>query len=217
MSDLSTACVLTRQVSERLQNRVTHSIDPESSAAAVLIPVVRAEEPRIVLTRRALHLNSHPGEVAFPGGKRDPEDSSLQAAALRETEEEIGVSPDAVDVVSAMPQVISRFGVTVTPFLGFIDESVTFTPSEEEIESIFTVPIHWLSKQSNVQFQEFPGGQLWPFYNYPDKNRLPEDELIEAKKIEAKKSAERTYRIWGITAKILTNTMNSAFDADLEF
>ena len=218
MADSSNACGLTAQVAERLKRRVRHSTDPESSAAAVLIPVARAATPYVVLTKRALHLNAHPGEVAFPGGKRDLQDVTLEAAALRETEEEIGLPRHAVDVICSLPQVVSRFGVTVTPFLGFIEESVTFTPNHDEIDSIFTVPIHWLSEQTNVQFQTFPGGQRWPFYDYTTQALGANGSNDFSGNVGANVNHNiESFRIWGITAKILTNTMNVAFDAGLQF
>src|SRR3990167_8573388 len=83
--------------------------------AAGLVPIARSDEPEVVLTLRASGLSPHGGEVAFPGGRRDPEDADLIRTALREAQEEIGLAPGLVEVVGPLSTLVSRHGIQVTP------------------------------------------------------------------------------------------------------
>ena len=113
--------------------------------AAVLVPVwLHAGEPRVILTKRASHLKHHPGQVAFPGGKRDDTDASLEACALREAWEEIGLTPACVQVLGSLPTHETVTGFTVTPILGVISDAFSPAPQAEEVEEVFTVPLSHL-------------------------------------------------------------------------
>lgn len=109
--------------------------------AAVLVPIVRRPKPGLLLTRRALTLRKHPGEVAFPGGSADKTDASLIATALRETYEEIAVPPDAVEVIGRLPSIDSVTGFRVTPILGIISPDVPLLASTDEVSAIFEMPL----------------------------------------------------------------------------
>ena len=86
--------------------------------AAVLVGVVdRPDGPAVLLTQRTAELRAHSGQVAFPGGRIDPEDRSAEAAALREAEEEIGLDPGAVDIVGRLPDYLSGSGYRIAPVL----------------------------------------------------------------------------------------------------
>lgn len=117
--------------------------------AAVLVPVwLRPEGVRVILTKRASHLKHHPGQVAFPGGKLDREDPSLEACALREAQEEIGLPPAAVEVLGRLPAHETVTGFTVTPVLGLVRDDFTPVSQAEEVEEVFTVPLsHVLDPQ----------------------------------------------------------------------
>ncbi len=97
---------------------------PGDADAAVLIAVTAEREPQIILTVRAAHMRSHPGEVAFPGGRRDAADRGLVDTALRESHEEIGLDPRCVEILAAGRQRTSRFGVRVYPFVGVVPADV---------------------------------------------------------------------------------------------
>src|SRR5699024_12509282 len=96
-------------------------------------------------TVRVKTLSTHGGEVAFPGGRRDPEDQDLIRTALRETHEEVGVTPDLVEVVGPLSEVISRHGVKVTPYVGFVPEAYEYQANADEIDSILTVLLEYFA------------------------------------------------------------------------
>lgn len=113
--------------------------------AAVLVPVLHGPAPGILLTKRTAHLTSHAGQVAFPGGRIDPEDADAEAAALREAEEEIGLDPARVELLGRLPDYVTGTGYRVTPVLGLLgarlDLHRDLTPSPEEVEAVFQLPL----------------------------------------------------------------------------
>jgi 8-oxo-dGTP pyrophosphatase MutT (NUDIX family) len=113
-----------------------------STAAAVLLPLSeRHGEVCVWLVRRPKEMRSHAGQVALPGGKNDPADESLRATALRETEEELGLSPSRVDVLGALNDYLTITGFTITPWVAWLDEPVEITPNPSEVARAFTVPL----------------------------------------------------------------------------
>jgi 8-oxo-dGTP pyrophosphatase MutT (NUDIX family) len=116
---------------------------PSSRAAAVLVAVFEEHgEAHVVLTKRPETMPSHRGEIAFPGGKRDPGDVSLVAAALREADEEIGLAPDVVEVageLDSLSTVASQF--TIAPIIGLLAAPPVLRPDPREVEAAFAVPI----------------------------------------------------------------------------
>ncbi|GAA0857380.1 CoA pyrophosphatase [Aliiglaciecola litoralis] len=130
--------------------------------AAVLIPIIdRAEGLSVLFTERALHLKHHPGQVSFPGGKQEESDTDLLHTALRETEEEIGISANKIQVIGSLPKfrTVSRY--EVTPFVSLVEPEFDLVLDKNEVESVFEVPlthlldqdqhlIHWV-KRGNVE------------------------------------------------------------------
>jgi len=119
--------------------------------AAVLIAL--QEGPRgleVILTRRASHLRNHPGQVAFPGGKVEEEDASLWAAALREAEEEIGLSD--VEPLGVLQGHESVTGFEISPQVGLVRGAFLPKPDPEEVEEVFQVPLGFLMTPKNMQF-----------------------------------------------------------------
>ncbi len=86
-------------------------------------------------------MRKHAGQVAFPGGARDPEDSSLIAAALREAQEEVAIPPETVEVIGVLPTVDSVTGFQVTPVVGIIPPDLPYHASEEEVAAVFEMPL----------------------------------------------------------------------------
>lgn len=109
--------------------------------AAVLIPVVRREQPGLLLTQRSAHLRKHAGQVAFPGGAVDASDASLIAAALREAHEEVAIPPETVEVIGVLPPVDSVTGFQVTPVVGVIPPDLPYHASEDEVAAVFEMPL----------------------------------------------------------------------------
>ena len=154
--------------------------------AAVLLPVLMQPEPALVLTQRSSSLDSHAGEVAWPGGKQDPDDDSLLATALRETWEEIALPPQSSNIIAELRPFISKFGLLVTPYVALIEEPVELTANADEIEEIFTVPLSWLADDPRTQtdvVSRFGETHQVPVYHYDG------------------------FRIWGLTAMILWEFM----------
>ncbi len=115
--------------------------------AAVLAPLFwRSGEPWVLLTRRPMTLRKHPGQVAFPGGGRDPSDVTLLHTALRETQEELGIAPDDVEVLGMLGTMPTITGYFVTPFVGVIPEGVALTPNPVEIERVLEAPLFRLRR-----------------------------------------------------------------------
>lgn len=123
--------------------------------AAVLIPIL--DEPQglqVLLTRRAGHLRSHAGQISFPGGSMEPQDKSLTAAALRETEEEIGLPGKYVEVMGRLGDYFTISGFRVTPVVGLISEALTLTADPNEVEEIIKVPLNHLMDPSAFKVEE---------------------------------------------------------------
>jgi 8-oxo-dGTP pyrophosphatase MutT (NUDIX family) len=123
----------------------TGGVTPPATEAAVLVPLFGAgegEEPHLVLTRRRSDLRRHAGEISFPGGRRDPEDSDLLATALREAEEEIGLDPSQATILGELPSV-STFatGYVIHPFVGAIPAGVAWRLSAREVDAVIELSL----------------------------------------------------------------------------
>jgi 8-oxo-dGTP pyrophosphatase MutT (NUDIX family) len=156
-----------------------------STAAAVLIPMIAHPQGVAVLfTQRTVTLRSHSGQVAFPGGRTEPEDPSPEFTALRETEEEIGLRRDLVEVLGRLPDYRTRTGYRVTPVIGLVTPPLVLKPDPREVAEIFEVPLAFLRDERNRQrrTREFQGQEVG-YWVYEYGNRI----------------------IWGATAGMLVN------------
>ena len=157
----------------------------EPVRAAVLIPLVqRPQGLTILLTMRTDHLSSHAGQVSFPGGRSEPFDVSAMDTALRETEEEVGLSRAHIEVLGCLPDYLTGTGYQVTPVVGLVTPPFELRADPSEVAEIFEVPLAFLMDGVNHQrlSVELPGGRR-SFYAMP---------------------YERFY-IWGATAGMLRN------------
>jgi 8-oxo-dGTP pyrophosphatase MutT (NUDIX family) len=133
-------------------------------ASAVLVPLFEKEgEVRVWLVRRAHGLRDHSGQVAFPGGKLDPEDDSLLTTALREAEEEIGFGRDAIDVIGQLDDYLTITGYTITPFVAWVPPDLAPVPNAAEIARVFAAPVG--------KFFESPSG-IFPRMGYRVEGEL---------------------------------------------
>ncbi|UJF17589.1 CoA pyrophosphatase [Vibrio sp. SS-MA-C1-2] len=156
--------------------------------AAVLIPVTHYQgELALILTQRALHLRHHPGQCSFPGGKFDPQDSNLQHTALRETEEEIGIQPNQINIWGELPNLKTFSGFTIHPFIAYVEPSYQLKINHDEVESVFYLPVKHLFNPRN-------------FIHYNVSFRKQKQTLIIVK--------HNNYFIWGATAQIIKNLAN---------
>lgn len=163
--------------------------------AAVLVPITRSDEPEVVLTLRASGLSTHGGEVAFPGGRRDPEDRDLVETALREADEEIGLPPGLVEIVGPLSTLVSRHGIQVTPYVGVVPDFVDYQANDGEIAAVFSVPLAFFRNDPREVTHRIDYlGHSWyvPSYRYGE------------------------YKIWGLTAIMLVELVNLVFDADID-
>jgi 8-oxo-dGTP pyrophosphatase MutT (NUDIX family) len=144
-------------------------------SAAVLVALVDSGEvPEIILTQRAHHLNSHAGEVAFPGGMWDSDDDDLMQTALREAKEEIDLDPALVDVIATLPSATPRRrNLQVTPFVGLLAGSPALVGDPSEIGSIFTVPISYFlefDRYSSLELIHQGESISFPCLDYRDQD-----------------------------------------------
>ena len=158
-------------------------IPPERRAAAVLIAVTERAEPGVILTQRPMTMASHPGQVAFPGGKLEPSETAIEAA-LREAEEELSISPSDVRVVGEAAQFSTGSGFDLTPVLGVIPPDLPIRPDPREVDSWFEAPLRYVLDPANHE------------------QKVGLFRGIERPYVEINWQG---YRIWGITGGILSN------------
>jgi 8-oxo-dGTP pyrophosphatase MutT (NUDIX family) len=150
--------------------------------AAVLIPVVDRDEPTVLLTQRSEHLNNHAGQISFPGGKIDATDRSPLDAALREADEEVGLTRDFVEPIGYLDLYGTAFGFRILPTVARVKPGFKLKINESEVVDAFEVPLSFLMNPANHQLhsKEFRGIERF-YYAMPFAERY----------------------IWGATAGIL--------------
>ena len=158
--------------------------DAPGIPAAVLIAITDRAEPGLILTQRPETMRRHPGQVAFPGGRIDPEDDDAVAAALREAEEEVGLPREAVRIIGPMPVYRTITGFDITPVISVIAPDLPLVPCDQEVAAVFEVPLVYLFDHANRS------------------ERSIMVDGIERRYFEIR-WGER--RIWGATAAMLAN------------
>ena len=124
-------------------------VDRAPVNASVLIALVQRERLQVLLTLRPTHMNSHSGQIAFPGGKADPQDTSAIATALREAQEEVGLAPQFVNVLGALPIYTTGSAFMVTPVVALVRPGFQLQPNADEVADVFEVPLDFLMDPAN--------------------------------------------------------------------
>lgn len=167
--------------------------DRSPTHASVLVALVERDELTVLLTQRTEHLNDHPGQVSFAGGRVEPSDADAAAAALREAQEEIGLEGQFVDVLGAMPTYTTGTGFIVTPIVALVRPGFTVAADPFEVADVFEVPLNFLMNPANHRRHavELNGTQR-EFLSMPYDG------------VDAQGQPRRHF-IWGATAAMLRN------------
>jgi 8-oxo-dGTP pyrophosphatase MutT (NUDIX family) len=171
--------------------RGDHDLNPDLlpegplTRAAVLVPLIdRPQGLTVLLTRRTDHLQDHAGQISFPGGRCEPGDCDITATALREAEEEIGLSRNLVTPVGRLDTYITRTGFEVIPIVALVAPPAALVPDPREVAEVFEVPLDFiLDPASRQRHSRIYAGATRYFYVFP----------------------WREYYIWGATAGMLVN------------
>lgn len=156
--------------------------------SAVLAPfILRGAEPRLLFTLRPTHLRRHAGQVSFPGGARDPDDSTPLHTALREVREELGVAPESVEILGMLDEMVTTSEFRVVPYVGLLDPSAELHPDAGEIAELLEIPV------SDLLVPGLRRTEKW-FYRGAERDVYFYDV--------------GRHTIWGATARILSNLLS---------
>ncbi|TDG13561.1 CoA pyrophosphatase [Seongchinamella unica] len=169
--------------------------DSSLPQAAVLVALSDEHEPRVILGRRALHLTHHPGEIAFPGGKREPEDRTPWVTARREALEEVGLGENLVHALGELTPMMTRTGFEVHPCIARVPAELQLTIDRQEFDSVFTQPLSRFADRALFRLETLDVDgrpRKVPHYQMEGDN------------------------IWGVTAAVLALLVNIAYDAGID-
>jgi 8-oxo-dGTP pyrophosphatase MutT (NUDIX family) len=161
--------------------------------AAVLVPIVLRPEPTVLLTQRTAHLRSHPGQIAFPGGRIDPQDADAADAALREAWEEVGLERRFVTVLGSLPLYATGSAYSVTPVVALLDPGFSLRPNSHEVAEAFEIPL--------AHFTD-PANHRWHSTEWEQRRR----QWLSMPYVDTQRPGAPVERyVWGVTAGILRN------------
>ncbi len=156
--------------------------------ASVLIAIIEREQPTVLLTQRTSHLSNHSGQIAFPGGKVDDTDVDAVMAALREAQEEVGLSAEFIQVLGSLPIYTTGSAFIVTPVVALVKPGFTLTPNTGEVADVFEVPLDFLMNPAHHRRHSFTAeGLERQWYSIPYQD-------VQTERF-----------IWGATAGMLRN------------
>ena len=196
------AVPLARQTPEALRARFAHPpvwepevvlekkfMNREPAHASVLLAIMQREgRPTVLLTERTAHLSTHSGQVAFPGGRADPEDATPAATALREAQEEVGLAPEFVEVLGTLPTYVTGSSFIITPVVALVRPDCVLTPNPYEVADLFEVPLAFLLDPAHHRRHVFDrDGIHREWFSMPFQD------------------GAKTHYIWGATAGMLRN------------
>ncbi|MBP1970256.1 8-oxo-dGTP pyrophosphatase MutT (NUDIX family) [Virgibacillus natechei] len=201
-------------ITKKLQNRSPSILgQDELQKSAILLPLIQVDnETHILFEVRSMKMRRQPGDICFPGGKIDKADKTPKHAAIRETTEELGIDESAIGDVIPLDYIVHDAGRMIYPFIGTLKNVEKITPSEAEVEEIFTVPLDYFLRTK-------PDIHKVDIKIEPDKD-FPFDLIVGGKNYNwhARQIDEIFYKydgkvIWGLTAKILRHFL-SLLDKD---
>lgn len=176
----------------RAATRGDHDLNPGETPpsaalrpAAVLVPLIdRADGMTVLLTQRTAHLSAHAGQISFPGGRIEEQDTDAVAAALRETEEEVGLPRELISVIGRLDTYVTGTGFEITPIVGIVDPLYTLAIDPHEVAEAFEVPLSYiLDTRNHNRTERESAGRTRVFFVLPYEGR----------------------NIWGATAGMLVN------------
>lgn len=173
--------------------RVAMKLKSDRAAVLVLLSEFTSGD-HVLLTKRADHLSSHGGEIAFPGGKWEQADADLRVTALRESHEEVGLAPELVEIVGELPIAMTRYQTSVMPYVGRVANDVKLLANKAELDSYFWVPIDFFGDGSCLRVDVFD--------HFGKEVRVPAYLFGE-------------HVIWGVTARILVDLLDKVYGIEL--
>jgi len=185
-----------RHFETRLQKHVPQTYayrkDVQAIPAAVLFPFYfKNGEAHLLLTKRTDKVEHHKNQISLPGGRRDPDDTDLQHTALRETFEEVGIAPEAIQLLGQTDRFLTNTHYLVTPFVGFFDYPYPFRISKDEIDYLIEVPLLHLLDEAHYETRiSEQNGTPWLLHYYYYGTEV----------------------IWGVTGFLLSNLFSIVFE-----
>ena len=198
MEDLCTKISNALAVNENSQGNYN-----EYFLAAVLVPLIwQNGQISVLFEVRSSQLSWQPGEICFPGGRIEEGDSSPQAAAIRETQEELALYAEEIKVLGSLKEIISSIGVRLYPYVGFLSPQQPIIPSSNEVAEVFTVPLEFLLQNEpligHMEMGTKPS-EDFPFSLLPAYSK----EWRVRKNYQVLFYKYDKYVIWGLTAQVL--------------
>ena len=167
------------------------AVTGEEQESAVVVPILDRDDPRLLFTKRAEHLSNHPGQMSFPGGRREQVDTDLQATATREAHEEVCLAPEELSFVGQLDDIRTVTNFSVRPFAARVPDRV-YDPCEHEVAAVAVLPITELTDLDNYhgEYRDHPHhGRIRVHYFYVDD-----------------------FTVWGATARILVQFLELTTD-----
>jgi len=167
--------------------------------ASILVAITHERRPKLLLTRRAAHMNSHAGEVSCVGGKHDRGDGNNVVTALREACEETALPPNKVQLLGQLPIQTSKSGMSVRPIVALIAPGLVLVPEAGEISRIFWADLESLVTQPTVEYE----------IEYKMQEQMA-TILTPSWQVDGE-------TVWGLTGRVIANLLETGFDRQLEW
>ena len=182
-------------------DRLTMGEEPfiNSAIAFLIIPYKDRPYDLVLIRRTKREHDKHAGEMSFPGGKVDPQDKSLIDTALRETEEELGIPRNKINLLGCLDDHLTPKGFIITPIVSYVDQNQTMIGQDEEVKEIIKVPITFFANKKN----------------YRERTYYIKEDLVGVGKFNYRAPNEKKYVIFGATSHIIVNFVDSIYNTGL--